>query len=103
MVNFEAFLQGDNAGTLKSFVIKANVAIRSKNETKANSHQGRPNNGGNSFKLGLTSNYQSNNKNPNAKPYKCFCQLYDQQGHTVKQCPNYRSSIWQSPTSHPAT
>lgn len=47
-----------------------------------------------------SANSHKNNQNP--KPYKGFCQLCDQQGHTAKRCPNfhyapnfrYASSPW---------
>jgi hypothetical protein len=71
--------------------ITANVTTKSSHngKTYTQNHQGRSNNFGNNQYN--QSHYSNNRRNHNPKPYRGFCQLCDQQGHTAKRCPRLRT------------
>lgn len=104
--NFEAFLEW--GGNQSITPITANATTKSNNNggwKNNNQNCRKPNNngagnqysgsnqygGGNQFRQGSNSNFHSNNRNPNAKPYKGFCQLCEQQSQTAKRCPSFQS------------
>uniref|UniRef100_A0A2N9EU87 CCHC-type domain-containing protein n=1 Tax=Fagus sylvatica TaxID=28930 RepID=A0A2N9EU87_FAGSY len=71
--------------------ITANVTTKSSHngKTYTQNHQGRSNNFGNNQYN--QSHYSNNRRNHNPKPYRGFCQLCDQQGHTAKRCPRLKT------------